>query len=249
MNHTQTAAQLLFQARRSGDQIGRLPETCRPHALDEALLIQEEVSRLHAAEGEEIAGWKCLLPSDDKVVVAPIYQRLVHRSGTCSLAPINNAAAIEPELAFVFSETLAPRGTSYSEEEVCAAIGEVRMALELIRGRYSDPDSCQFPELLADGLFNQGLYLGPVVSESPAAFLIQVEYSHEDIRLDGHHPNADARAPLTWLVNFLNERGHTIEAGQAVITGSYAGVINVPFTQITVRYGDFGSMTVDLKQS
>ncbi|AJQ96010.1 hypothetical protein [Gynuella sunshinyii] len=249
MNKIQTAAQLLCQARRSGDQIERLPEACRPQTLDEALLIQEEVSRLQAAEGEGIAGWKCLLPSEGRVVVAPIYQSLAFQNGTCSLAPLNNAAAIEPELAFVFSETLAPRETPYSEEEVYAAIGEVRMALELIRGRYRDPDSCQFPELLADGLFNQGIYLGPVVSESPADFPIQVEHSDENIRLDGHHPNADARVALPWLVNFLNERGYGIEAGQAVITGSYAGVINVPFTQITVRYGDFGTMTVDVKPS
>ena len=35
--------------------------------------------------------------------------------------------------------------------------------LEILGSRYSEPDSATFPEMLADGLANQGLLVGPVL--------------------------------------------------------------------------------------
>ena len=248
MNNICTAAQLLFQHRQNRTQTDRLTEDCRPQDLEQALLIQEAVSRLYAEQGELIGGWKCLLPTEDTIVVAPVYKSGVQSGSHCELTALNAQAAIEPELAFVFGQALPPRITPYSEQEVYAAITEVRMALELIRGRYLSPNECSFAELLADGLFNQGLYLGPVVTNSPAAFQIELSYDQEQTQFDGKHPNGDARVSLVWLVNYLNTRGYGIEAGQAVITGSYAGVFNVPFTRVMLQYAGVGQMQVTLQQ-
>ena len=248
MSKTVSAARLLLQHRQNQTQIDHLPESCQPQDLTEALAIQEEVSRLYAEQGELVGGWKCLLPTEDRVAVAPIYQSGVQSGASCSLTAINGEAPIEPELAFVFGQSLPPRDRPYSDHEVYSAISEVRMALELVRSRYFHPNECSFVELLADGLFNQGVYLGPVVTESPAEFMVELEYEHEHKVFDGKHPNADARVSLVWLVNFLNERGYGVEAGQAVITGSYVGLVNVPFTEITMTYAGLGQMKVKLQQ-
>jgi 2-keto-4-pentenoate hydratase len=61
--------------------------------------------------------------------------------------------------------------------------------------------------------------------------------------IDGQHPNADPLVPLYWLANFLSSRGVGLKAGQIVITGSYAGVIDVPLGQaLMLRYGDLGQV-------
>jgi 2-keto-4-pentenoate hydratase len=67
----------------------------------------------------------------------------------------------------------------------------------------------------------------------------------EIIERQGQHPNTHPRAPLYWLAEFLRSRGEGIVAGQAVITGSYAGVIEVPVNSaIKIDYAGLGSMEV-----
>jgi 2-keto-4-pentenoate hydratase len=52
-------------------------------------------------------------------------------------------------------------------------------------------------------------------------------------------------APLVWLVNYLQSQGTPIVAGQTVITGSYAGVIDVPLnTDINITYLGLAAMQV-----
>lgn len=187
-------------------------------------------------------------------MVGPIYTRTID-----SVAPVSlwakataegDRARIEPELAFFFGQDLPARAEPYTPAEVDAAIARTHMALELINSRYADPASCDFPEMLADGLVNQGLFIGPQVDSDSArgasSFTIRLTCANgEVIERQGQHPNAHPRAPLYWLAEFLRSRGQGIVAGQAVITGSYAGVIEVPIkTDIQIDYAGLGSMQV-----
>ncbi len=247
MNKIEQAAQQLLQRRLDLCDGPRLDEPLRPTTIDDAFAIQQSVSeqwRTHS--GETIKGWKCLLPPPEKMIVGPIYNRNIQAPGICSIIPLNDLAAIEPEFAFVFKCDLPPRDNAYSDADVQAAIGSVHIALELIKSRYQDPSSCEFPELLADGLFNQGIVLGPKIEgDAPSEMAITLEYNGETHHFNGKHPNLAPYAPLTWLVNFLSSQGITIEAGQAVITGSYAGVINVPFNaEVKMTYQNLGSLNV-----
>src|SRR5690606_16039675 len=62
---------------------------------------------------------------------------------------------------------------------------------------------------------------------------------------EGHHPNGLPRSPLYWLVEFLRSRGQSLYAGQAVITGSYAGSFLLPLNQdIAIQFGDLGRLSV-----
>jgi len=249
------AAAILVARRVSGSQAERLPEHCRPHTLEQALAIQAAVTDQWCEQMEDnIGGWKCLLPPQDTLVVGPIYTRTIDSVPPVSLwpktTPLGDLARIEPELAFFFGKDLPARAEPYTPAEVDAAIVRTHMALELINSRYADPASCEFPEILADGLVNQGLFIGPEVDADSAraasSFTINLYCANgEMIERQGQHPDIHPRAPLYWLVEFLRSRGEGIVAGQAVITGSFAGVIEVPLnTNIRIDYAGLGSMEV-----
>lgn len=250
------AAAILLQRRRHGSKGERLPEACRPQNLDQALAIQAEVS---AQSADKIAAWKCGMPGANTVVLAPIYANTVFQEAdTCPVWSDQQCARIEPELAFILGHDLPARAESYTVAEIDAAIRETRLALELIGTRYSNPDAATFAEHLADGLFNQGLYLGPVIHTNihtdihtdDAANLqtmpIKISCAgHTPQQFSGVHPAGNPRAPLYWLVEFLRNRGQGLQAGQAIITGSYAGSPDVPLHEdISVSFGQLGELHV-----
>lgn len=243
-----TAARLLAARRRSGQPGPRLPQTCRPTDLDTALAVQAAVT---AQLNEAIGGWKCGTPSPGKVVVAPIHAGTVQGT-TPGAACVAFARAVdgraqvkvEPELAFVLGRDLPPRAAPYTPAEVDAAVARTHLALELIDNRFDDGAELSFEEKLADGLVNQGLWLGPEVdaarARGAAALTLTLTVAGgAPQRLDGRHPNPAPREPLHWLAEFLRQRGQGLRAGQAVITGSYAGSFWLPAgVPISLDYAD-----------
>ncbi|HJV81939.1 2-keto-4-pentenoate hydratase [Noviherbaspirillum sp.] len=246
-----SAASILAARRRNADQGPRLPDACRPLDVDTALAIQAGVTeQLDVA----VRAWKCGTPSEDRVAIAPIYAVAVQSAGDCRAIVRAGHVRVEPELAFILGKNLPARDAAYTPAEVDAAIAETRLALELIDSRYSDPAGASFAEHLADGLLNQGLFIGRTVdggkarTASTMPIRVTLESGHETL-LDGRHPNADPRAPLYWLAEFLRSRGTGLQAGQAVITGSYAGSFDLPVGQeTTIRFGELGDLTVRFSQ-
>ncbi|AMO98118.1 fumarylacetoacetate (FAA) hydrolase family protein [Collimonas arenae] len=242
-NAAAEAAVILAERRRSGVQGARLPLPLRPQDAETALAIQAAVS---AQLGERIGGWKCGLPVEGQPVAAPIYANTIHNSSPCTAWVRDGQVRVEPELAFVLAHDLPTRSAPYTKAEIDAAIGSTHLALELIDSRYSAPDDAGFIENLSDGLLNQGLYLGPQVDTERAraanTLLISVDEGVTKQRqLQGRHPNGEPRAPLYWLAEFLRTSGQGLQAGQIVITGSYAGSFGLPLARdISIRYGDMG---------
>ena len=159
-------------------------------------------------------------------------------------------ARIEPEIGFVLSRDLRPRDNNYTEEEVGDAIGEVHLALELVGCRYLDPGAVSFPEMLADSISNAGLFVGPLVNRAPvnfpAAMPIALKNGGEIRNYDGRHRDGNPIRPVVWLANFLNSRGDLLRAGQVVITGSYAGVLEAPLgSPVKIQFGDLGEIAVE----
>lgn len=253
MSNAQEAAAILVERRQTGTQGDRLPESCRPTNIEQALAIQAAVSeRWCDLMDDSIGGWKCLLPPQDKLVVGPIYTRTIDSVAPVSLWPkpgTADIARIEPELAFFFGQDLPAREEPYTPADVDAAISRTHLALELINCRYTDPSQCEFPEMLADGLVNQGLFIGPQVdsefARNASKFTLNVSHNGQSSSHHAKHPNTHPRAPLYWLAEFLRSQGQGIVAGQAVITGSFAGVLEVPMgTEISLEYVGLGTMNV-----
>jgi len=247
----EAAARELVSARLTGRRLARLAPACQPHDFEAALRTQLAVGALLE---ERIAGWKCALPSSDKIIVAPIYRSLIADGSRWRLPVAGHKARLEPEVALVLERDLPPRTRPYEAAEVREAVGSVRLALELLGCRYADPEQVSFIELLADGLFNAGLFLGPEVSGGLARELRRIEITlavdgASAQRLDGSHPDGDPVRPLHWLANILRERGEGLERGQVVITGSYAGVLEVPSdAQLRIGFGELGSIAIQLSR-
>lgn len=244
----------------------RLSGELRPDNFIDAFALQQQISlQVCQQANTQVIGWKCLIPvtdsltGDTKYVVAPIFSSTVTTeskssatlSTQCSVYPSSKGLArVEPELAFEFNKALAPQEGAYTHAQIDDAIGSVRLALELIQSRYSQPSEVSYFEALADGLVNQGLYLGPKIDypkgddlSSVAAFELTVSQGEggQPRRYQAKHPNHNPKAGLYWLVNFLSQQGIGIQAGQQVITGSYAGVLDLPMDQdIQFSYGDLG---------
>jgi 2-keto-4-pentenoate hydratase len=245
INSDQAAKELLSR-RVAGTKAPRLSVEQRPTTLEQALQIQTKMIEHHSSG---VSGWKCLLPFDDRLIVAPIFSDVVQSGETCSLYADNGHARLEPEIAFVLGADLPASDTDYTDAQIDNAISKCHMALELIQSRYADDSGAEFPEALADGLVNQGLFLGPElnIEEAFAATTIDISVTQagETQTFNGKHPNTQPVSPIYWLINFMTRRGVSFKSGQAIITGSYCGVVNVDFDQPThIVYEGLGEYTV-----
>jgi len=237
------------RARRPGD---RVPESCRPADCEDALSIQGRVSEIL---GDSIGGWKAALPSPGKISLAPIYASTIYTTSPCPVLTCGATMSIEPEVAFILGRDLGPRAEAYTETEIRSAISETRLVLELLRGRYADQGSVSFPEKLADGMTNEGLFVGPIVPRGLDQALESLPITIEErdgppfIR-DGLHPSGHPLAPLTWLANFLAPRGEGLASGQIVTTGSYCGVLEVPVgAPLRITFDGLGTLSVQFVSS
>lgn len=244
------AARFLIAARQAGVAGPRLPAEFRPQSLGQAFAVQQRTAELlRETRQDTIAAWKSALPSPEKTVVAPIYASGTADAAAGPVATRDTVVRIEPEIAFEIARDLPPRGTPYTEAEIDAAVGGARLALEVLGCRYAAPEHASLPELLADHMFNQGLVLGPRISSPDAApGCMTITLTVDGVEVEQHagiHPNDRPKAGLYWLANFLREQGLGLTAGQHVITGSYAGFLDVPANQdIELAYGDLGVLKV-----
>lgn len=250
----QLTASELAERRLHGRTGPLLADTAKPTQFQEAFALQQAVSQTYCQlSHSQIQGWKCALPVGEKQILGPLFSdACVDAAEICPIWPSSQGLArVEPELVFTLAQDLPSRSAPYTHAEIDAAIGSTRLALELIQSRYDNPKDATYFEALADGLVNQGLYLGPAVSVANGSELSQFtltitldDSNNTVLEKAAEHPNIDPRAGLYWLVNFLSSQGLTLSAGQHVITGSYAGVLDLPLdTHTEIRFGELGSIT------
>jgi len=246
------AARHLLAARRAGQAGTRLEESCRPTELEDALAIQRRVQELL---GFATGGWKCSVPTAERSIsCAAIFAPTIAHTSPWRIHARSGVVRIEPEIAFVLGRDLPRRARPYSEAEVRAAIDETRLVLELIDSRYAEPSVVGFPELLADQISNQGLFIGPVLVDGLQrqldGFAITVDTPTATLHVRaGRHPDGHPLRPLLWLANFAASRVDMegLKAGAIATTGSYAGALEVPMgIPIQVRFGDLGTIGVEL---
>jgi len=250
------AAQQLLARRVPGTKAYSLADAIKPKTIEDALTVQQEIIKLSS---DSVAGWKCLLPlAEDKIIIAPIFSSTIQKGEVCSVMKDNGKVRLEPEIAFILNKDIPARDEDYTEAEINEAIGSCHMVLELIQSRFADDSDAAFPERLADCLVNQGLFIGPEIDREKAFAasklqlkLTQAEEGGKVIEqaFDGAHPNPLPQLPVYWAVNFMTKRGITFKKGEALTTGSYAGVVEVDFDKnINVDYAELGNYDVTFKE-
>jgi len=251
MNNNQQAAAHLLNNRKADVTPTPLAAELSPKDCEHAFQIQEEMIAQHSAP---VAGWKCLLPFENgNIIAAPIFADTVQTGAECALFMDGGKARVEPEIAFVLGADLPAREEGYTADEVDAAIKGCHMALELMQARYREYPDTSFFEKLADGMVNQGLFLGPEIEKSKAyaASAINITFDQASAKqeMEGSHPNELPYKPVQWMINFMTQRGVSFKAGEAFITGSYKGIVEVDFNQETaISYDGLGEYKVTFKE-
>ncbi|AWB65017.1 hydratase [Saccharobesus litoralis] len=245
MSNPLQAANELLSRRVAGTKAPRLDESIRPTSLDDVFAIHAEMS-----QQLKVGGWKCLLPpAEGKVIAAPIFENSKQSGASCELFADNDCARLEPEITFILGKDLPAKEGGYSESEIKEAISSTHMALELMQARYATDSQADYFEKLADCMVNQGLFIGPELDKQAAfnanEMTIKVNQPGDDRAFSGVHPNGQADKPLYWFVNYMSERGIDLLAGQAIITGSFCGIVEVAFDQpTTISYEGLGEYQV-----
>lgn len=253
--HACTQAAEVLLTRRQLNQAGEvLKSEYRPTNLEDALAIQNKTVQL---SHQHVAGWKCLLPLNDQhMVVAPILKNTIQRGDNCLVQASvlsTQQTLIEPEIAFVLGADLPDREQPYSVKEIDAAVSTCHLALELLQVRYAENADLSFYDKLADCLVNQGIFVGPEITQQQAYLASEMTINMtqmsaqslpETMSFAGKHPNQLPQQPLYWLINFMRERGVSFYQGETIITGSYAGAIMLNIGQTTIEYQGFGKYDV-----
>ncbi|TDF35797.1 hydratase [Alteromonadaceae bacterium M269] len=239
MTSAALAAKELLRRRREDIQSGRLDEALRPTSIEQAFAIQNEIIK---QSDDTVGGWKCLLPLDNgNIIVAPIFSQEIQTKSPCYLAADNGLARVEPEVAFVLGQDLPSRSEAYSEQEIDEAIAHCHMALELTKSRFEADSGSDYYEMFADCFINQGMFIGPEIDKATAYDIprlnIHIRNGGQVESYDGAHPNLSAHKPVYWLINKMSQRGVGFKKGQAIITGSYVGLVDLEFdTTYEIEY-------------
>lgn len=202
-----------------------LPPVWQPADTAEAYALQDALIRRAGAVG----GWKVGGATAPQPNCAPVWSRVLVEAPEALDWDIAPGTEFECEIAFTFARDLPARAQPYTQDEVAAAVGATRPAVELLAPRFAEPVAAsERLAVLADGLGCGALLLGTSV-----AGFHEVDCAAQPVRvladgalvLERAGGNAARRLlPLVcWLANHLAQRGQALRAGQTVTTGSWTG--------------------------
>ncbi|MCZ6472849.1 MAG: hypothetical protein O7A08_14840 [SAR324 cluster bacterium] len=224
------AVQLIWEEGRQGRY---MPESLRGKLnFDEGLRVQLGVLERQKESGERLAGWKIGLTServrkrygtDQQPFGHIMAHRVFDSGGEVPWGEIMNCG-IEPELCWTIGETL--RGPGITRDQARAAVAGVCAGFEINEGRSAGSDD--FPLAIADNMSQWGIVCGEGLTPVPGDFdfdALAVEMRlGDEVKASavGRDVIDDHFRSLSVLANKLGEYGRPLEAGQRVITGSFA---------------------------
>ena len=219
-----------------------------PLTTDEAYTIQELIIERRIAGGRRRAGWKMGLttatPPTTPIVGTLLDNMIVTTDTDLSLATMVSPM-VEAELVVRIGEMI-DRPTSVAELEI--GPHELGPGIEVID--YRTTDSSGVVDWIADNSTVAYAVVGslvPVAEVNPA----EVEAS---LWCDGRHLASgtggqvmgNPLAAVAWLSQHAIERGHPLERGDVILTGSLTGhhVVPVRKVEFTADFGALGRATV-----
>src|SRR5512141_1947143 len=208
------AAELLLQHWRQSTRLDQLPAQCRPATRAEGYAIQAELAQL---SGQNVVGWKIAATSKagqqhirvDGPIAGPLLSARAREGGARIALVGNNMKVAEAEFAFRMGADLPRRATSYSVDEVLAAVATLHPAIEVPDSRYADFTRVGAPQLIADVACACWFVIGPEVrADWRARDLVQhgvAAWRNGALAGQGSGANVlgDPRVALAWIANEL----------------------------------------------
>ncbi len=248
------AAELLAQARRSGQNIDGLPGHLQPQNLDDAYQIQEAlIPLIEALSNGRRLGYKAGATTEaaqkgfglDNPFKGVLVSSYMLNSGDTIPAEACKARLLEPEFAFRMAEDLPPAAAPYDPGGVLAAVGSVIMAIEVVDFRYTGGMAAGGMQIIADNSAASFWLAGPEITD-----LDSIDFDDWPVTL---HINGELAASgncsnvmgnplnsLTWLANYLCLNGNGLKAGDIVTAGSCTAP--TPAQAGDEAVADFGSL-------
>jgi 2-keto-4-pentenoate hydratase len=240
------AADVLFNARRTGMRVAELPAALKPSTMEEVRAIIASVDR---RVGEPLAGWKFHAKPGKELCAAPLYAARVFSSPARVPIAMAQTLAIEAEISFKLMRDLPARDRPYEDGEVFSStLGCV--AFEVVDSRYSDLKkmvAASLFEVYADHMANGAFVFGEWRSDwrNFDFTATRVTMKQGDKMLAdqvGGHPNGQPGGALPLFVNWMRTRGG-LKAGCVIATGSFTSFrIMEPDREVLGQFEGFGEV-------
>lgn len=259
------AAEALFDAERTGRQIGLLSLRYPGLDMEGAYAIQAALIRRKLETGRKTIGWKIGLTSKamqqalgiDIPDSGVLLDDMAFADST--VIPVGRfiQPRIEAEIAFVMKAPLC--GDQVTRDDVLAATDHVAAAIEILDTRIlrQDPLSGvarKIVDTIADNAANAGI----VLSEKKHAIdAFDLRWIGAIVKRDGEVEETglgagvlnDPLKGIVWLARRMHRYGQSIEPGQVILSGSFIRPIECPpGSEIEADFGSFGTVTCRFAQ-
>lgn len=257
----EAAAEALYQADRTGRQIGLLSLAYPQAGLDEAYAVQAALLAKKRAAGAKVIGWKIGLTSRAMQmalnITTPDSGVLLDDMLFADGATVPNDRFIQPrveaEIAFVMKSPL--KGAGVTRADVIAATDRVAPSLEILDTRIlrADPATGRTRTIfdtISDNAANAGIVLGP---QRHAPQTLDLRWQGAIVKRDGVVEETglgagvldDPATGIQWLVHRLAAYDLGISAGDIVLSGSFIRPIEAPpGSHFHADFGSFGAVSL-----
>ncbi|TWG55121.1 2-oxo-hept-3-ene-1,7-dioate hydratase [Aminobacter sp. J15] len=252
----------LFEAEKSGKQIGLLSQRFPQMDLDDAYAVQDAMLAARDAAGFRRIGWKIGLTSramqEALQITTPdsgvLYDDMLFANGASIPADRFIQPRVEAEIAFILKGDL--EGANLTREDVLAATDYVAPALELLDTRIIRKDPAtgairKVTDTISDNAANGGIVLGEGRFDASKTDLrwmgciLKRDGIVEETGL-GAGVLDDPVTGIIWLAARIANYGGKLSAGDIVLSGSFIRPVEAPHgSRFVADYGPFGEVRCD----
>ena len=250
-------ATALWKARTEGGIVA-VDEGQRPADYADAYAIQDGVSALFDSE---MVGWKLGATNDkalrllgfDRPFVGPLLSVNFHDTNDALAVFPEHGPSLETEFLVVLAADLPARAEPYTDNEVMAAVDDVRPAFEVVGCRVDDGFTAAGLLLIADSAANVA-----VIPGQPSANWREADLSEHPLRVEVNGVEAATGSSnllmwgnpfgaVSYLASHPQVAARGLRRGDRIMTGTCGGLLPLnPGDRAAADFGVLGSVRLEV---